>query len=142
VGIWYDEFLKPGENFNEQIDFFLQGSDLFVLAVTPSLLENGNYVERVEYPQALEYDKKILPIMLSPTATDELKSHYKGLSGVVDITDENFDEKFNEAIGALPELLEEDILEHKYNVALAYLNGIGVELDLRMALLVADHFQH
>ena len=134
VGIWYDEFLKPGENFNEQIDFFLQGSDLFVLAVTPSLLEKGNYVERVEYPQALEYDKKILPVMLSPTETGELKSHYKGLNGVVDMADESFDEKFNEAIGTLPELWEEDILEHKYNVALAYLNGIGVELDREVGI--------
>ena len=101
VGIWYDEFLKAGEDFNEQIDMFLQGSDLFVLAVTPSLLEKGNYVERVEYPQAKEYDKKILPVVLTPTDSETLSERYEGIVTPIDIRAPLFNEKIKEYIYAV-----------------------------------------
>ena len=42
IAIWYDEFLTPGENFNDAIKEALQKSGLFVLTVTPNLV-NGLY---------------------------------------------------------------------------------------------------
>ncbi len=44
IAIWYDEFLTPGEDFNEAIGAVLEKSDLFALAVTPNLVnEVTNY---------------------------------------------------------------------------------------------------
>ena len=58
IAIWYDEFLVPGEGFNEAIrDAFLKSS-IFAMAVTPHLEEDGNYVMRVEYPMARDRRKK------------------------------------------------------------------------------------
>jgi hypothetical protein len=57
IAIWYDEFLTPGENFNDSIRAALCKSDLFVLTVTPNLVNEPNYVEATEYPMALEEQK-------------------------------------------------------------------------------------
>ena len=46
--IWYDEFLIPGENFNEAIEVALKKSGLFALAVTPNLVNEENYVMSTE----------------------------------------------------------------------------------------------
>ena len=52
VAIWYDEFLQPNEDFNDSIRKALLKSDLFVLTVTPNLINENNYVISVEYPAA------------------------------------------------------------------------------------------
>ena len=61
IAIWYDEFLTPGENFNEAIRAALEKSELFALAVTPNLINEINYILTTEYPMACEMGKKILP---------------------------------------------------------------------------------
>ncbi|MCQ2538107.1 MAG: toll/interleukin-1 receptor domain-containing protein, partial [Lachnospiraceae bacterium] len=67
VAIWYDEFLTPGENFNTSILEALKKSQLFALVVTPNLLEEENYVARIEYPEALKLGKAVLPVLAKPT---------------------------------------------------------------------------
>ena len=57
IAIWFDEFLVPGEDFNDSIDEVLKKSELFALVVTPSIIEKDNYVMRVEYPNAKELNK-------------------------------------------------------------------------------------
>ena len=49
IAIWYDEFLVPGEDFNEAIAKAIENSDAFIIAVTPNLLEAGNYILTTEY---------------------------------------------------------------------------------------------
>ncbi|MBQ6321778.1 MAG: toll/interleukin-1 receptor domain-containing protein, partial [Lachnospiraceae bacterium] len=58
IAIWYDEFLVPGEGFNEAIVDAFQKSSIFAMAVTPHLEEEGNYVMRVEYPLARDRKEK------------------------------------------------------------------------------------
>ena len=48
IAIWYDEFLTPGEDYNRNIENALSKSKMFILVVTPCLLEESNYVMRVE----------------------------------------------------------------------------------------------
>ena len=79
IAIWYDEFLVPGEDFNEAIAASLEGADLFLLAVTPNLLENPNYVMTTEYPLALERNKHIVAVNMVDTDEDALRSHYQNL---------------------------------------------------------------
>ena len=64
VAIWYDEFLTPGESFNDVIADAMKKSDLFALTVTPDLVNEKNYVMTEEYPKARENGKKVLPAVL------------------------------------------------------------------------------
>ena len=41
VAIWYDDFLSPGEDFNLAIQKALRRSDVFLLAITPHLLDKN-----------------------------------------------------------------------------------------------------
>ena len=59
IAIWYDEFLSPGEDFNEAIAAALQKSALFTMVVTPNLINEPNYVMDIEYPMARELGKEI-----------------------------------------------------------------------------------
>ena len=48
IAIWYDEFLTPGEDFNDAIEEAMKKSKLFALAVTPNLVNEVNYVLTTE----------------------------------------------------------------------------------------------
>ena len=67
IAIWYDEFLFPGENFNESIEAAMDKSDLFAMVVTPNINIEANYVMTIEYPAARRKNKKILPIIAKET---------------------------------------------------------------------------
>ncbi len=144
VAIWYDEFLTPGENFNKTIAEALNKSGLFVLAVTPSLLEprvdeNGvkhkNYIEEHEYPMAVEAQKPILPTELVYTDKDVLAVKYANVPDCVDANDES---ALTEALLNTAKKFVSDendnSPEHNYLIGLAYLDGIDVERDYDKAL--------
>lgn len=88
IAIWYDEYLTPGENFNDAISDALKKSDLFTMVVTPNLVNEKNYVESVEYPEAMKQKKPILPVELEKTNHDALSKHYRGIPNSVDARDE------------------------------------------------------
>lgn len=79
VSLWYDKSLNPGENYQKIIFDRLRGCALFLLLVTPHLLEEGNYVMRVEYPLALREKKRILPVMMRKTDLARLQCLFPGL---------------------------------------------------------------
>ena len=138
IAIWYDEYLTPGEDFNESIRHAFEKSNLFALVVTPNLLEQSNYVMRVEYPMASDNGKKIIPLMPVDTDGEELKRCYPGIPDVV-----NADEKNADYIDCLIRealtINQDDSPEHKYIMGLAYLSGIDVETDHERALsLITD----
>ena len=143
IAIWYDEFLTPGENFNDNIRKALDNSGLFVLAVTPSLLEpridedgleHKNYIEEHEYPMAKERESEgkiaILPAELVKTDSVLLSQKYEDIPDCVDSDDEN---ALTEALLNTAKKLVNDendnSPEHNYFIGLAYLNGIDVEVD-------------
>jgi len=136
IAIWYDEFLTPGENFNDNIRKALDKSGLFVLAVTPNLVNEKNYVMTVEYPEAKKAGKTILPVELVKAKRFKflwrymLKWRYKGISDCVDSDDEN---ALTEALLNTAKKLVNDendnSPEHNYLIGLAYLIGIDVEVD-------------
>ena len=65
TAIWYDEYLSTGEAWNNQIQEALDNSNLFLLLVTPSIVEPDNYVIREEFPAA-----KIKKIPIVPAQKD------------------------------------------------------------------------
>jgi len=85
INLWYDEIIAPGENYSQSIMTQLENCNLFVLLVTPNLLEKGNYVWRVEYKTARNLGKRILCVMAEKTDRKKLDEMYGNLGRIVDI---------------------------------------------------------
>lgn len=155
IAIWYDEFLVPGEGFNEAIRDAFQKSSLFAMAVTPHLEEKGNYVMRVEYPLARDRktesrDFEIVSVeMYEPDDSEEgrdwridqsqLSDHTEfKYRKIEDLKDEHRPAELNEAlIEALAKIAKKEhkgTSDHKFFIGLAYLNGIDVEVNPERAL--------
>ena len=130
IAIWYDEFLVFGESFDALIEEKLKESKLFTLVVTPNLVNEENYVMRIEYPKAREEKKKILPVEMVETDQDILKERYEGITGCVDKDDAPALQK------ALQEVFtqKEETAEHDFLIGLAYLNGIEREVNRETAV--------
>ena len=129
IAIWYDEFLTPGEDFNAAIAQALDKSRLFVLAVTPNLLEKPNYVMEEEFPRARDGGKAILPVEMDPTDRAGLEKAYPGIPAC---GAPSFPEIFYQLRALLPELAKRELPDdpaHNYFIGLAYLSGIDVEVD-------------
>jgi TPR repeat protein len=144
IAIWYDEFLTPGEHFNDSIQTAFDESDLFVMAVTPSLLEpspdaqgkmQDNYIVRIEYPMAKASGKPILPVEMVPTDRNSLELKYESLPHCTNHRD----------AAALAQALAQHLVrlsperpvrspEHDFLIGLAYLRGIETEADHEKAL--------
>ena len=132
IAIWYDEFLVPGEDFNDSIADMMKRSDLFVLAVTPNLLEPNNYVMKTEYPAAKKQRTPILPVEMVPTKQNRLKKNYPGIPNCV--KGEAVSEKMLQKLHDLAIREKPDDPMHNFFIGLAYLSGIDVEVDHEMAL--------
>jgi len=134
IAIWYDEFLVPGEDFNDAIRDALQKSELIAFAVTPNLLECGNYVLTTEYPAAKQSGKDVLPVEMVRTDRDALCDNYPGIGAITD--GQNKLELDEALIGALHKMAiqENDGSPlHRFFIGLAYLCGIDTEIDFHKA---------
>lgn len=152
VAIWYDEFLTPGENFNDTIAHALKNSDLFVLTITPNILkpssqdETGtpvkNYVVRVEFKEAYKQNKDmILPVQMVPTNETQLNDIFDNqLPLCTDGQDlDALSNSLKKKLGHLPLRQKDGDPEHGYLMGLAYLSGVDVEKDSqRASLLLCD----
>jgi len=135
IAIWYDEFLTPGENFNDSIKKALQKSGLFVLTVTPNLINEQNYIMTTEYPMARQEGKPVLPAELVPTDRGILSEKY---ADIPDPTNAYNDVELSEALLdsiKRMNIKENDISpEHNFFIGLAYLGGVDVEVDYERAI--------
>ena len=137
IAIWYDEFLTPGENFNQAIADALQKSQLFTLVITPNLINETNYVMTTEYPAAMASGKPILPAELVKTDRGILERCYTDLPDCIDAYNKGaLSESLFQAVQqlALPE--NSDSPEHNFLIGLAYLGGIDVEVDHKRARML------
>ena len=129
VRIWYDEFLSIGRDFNENIDNELKNCDLFALTVTPNTLAKGNYVLDTEIPNARKYERNIMAVEMKDVDRAQLEQSIINSADVI-----RRDEK-ERLYGAVTEALGSFFRDHRddpeylYYMGLAYLNGVGVEID-------------
>lgn len=130
TAIWYDEFLTPGEDFNQEIEDALKKSGMMVMVVTPNLLEDPNYVQDTEYPSSVRLGKQILPIEAAPTDRISLEKRYPGLGNCVSTEEET---ALYDILRAKFQIKTQDP-GHLYLIGLAYLAGIDVEKDYQKAL--------
>lgn len=134
LAIWYDEFLTPGESFQENITRVLTDSKLFLLLVTPNLLEEPegkpNFVMGEEYPAARKSGIGILPAQMEQTDPGLLQSKFEGLPPCVSVEDgDAFRQRLLNAVETLSDPGNDGDPEHLYLMGIAYLNGIDVETD-------------
>ena len=135
IAIWYDEFLTPGEDFNQAIEEMLKKSDLFALAVTPNLVNEPNYVMTTEYPAALAQKKPVLPVEMIETDRSALEEHYEALPSCVQGKDgEKFRSALLDKLKSLAITANDADPGHNYLIGLAYLDGIDVEVDSEKAV--------
>ena len=133
VAIWYDEFLTPGEDFNQSIESALKKSSLFALVVTPNIVNEKNYIMEVEYPMAQKEAKAMLPVEMAETQTELLSEYYHGIPEPVNGHDpEKLRNVLRDHLSAAVRTDRNDPV-HDYFVGLAYLSGIDVEVDLNRA---------
>ena len=147
IAIWYDEFLVPGENYNDAIRDAFEKSGLFALAVTPNLLEANNYVMQIEYPLAQQRkqqkgDLEIVPVELYETDRGDPRTDPQRLAadyeGIPTLQDEHCKPEMNaaflEALSRIARKENDGSARHRFFIGLAYLGGIDVEIDPERAL--------
>ncbi len=133
ISIWFDEYLVPGESFNHAIAEAMRNSHLFVLCVTENLIEEGNYVQLVEYPKAREMSLPVLPIIPEKMTFEQrelLKKKYEDIpDGIEAGNTEQLKNCFYKNFTDIAVSVRSDDPMHLFFIGLAYLNGIDVELD-------------
>lgn len=136
IAIYYDEFLKPGEDWKDGLKLAIDKSDMFTIIETSNMLNENNFVRKEEYPYAVEKNKRINLIRCEEL--DEEK-----IANIFPAAEENMSIKEWERIVSLyRDLLknkacrisENDDILHRYFVALAYFYGISVEIDRQYAI--------
>ena len=140
VAIWYDEFLTPGEDFNDAIGFALKKCNLFVMAVTPNLVNEENYIMTTEYPMARESKMPVLPAEMVKTDKQLLEKMYENIPQCTDANDEEeLKSALTDALGNIAKRENDNDPQHNFFIGLAYLNGIDVEVDHERAVrLITD----
>ena len=134
LAIWYDEFLTPGEDFNDSIKGALIKSGLFALAITPNIVNEINYVMTVEYPMAADHQKVVFPAELIPTDREMLNSSYKDIPIPADANNQSeFSDALLSSVEKMPRQEHEQTPMHTFLIGLAYLSGIDVEVDYERA---------
>ena len=142
TAIWYDEYLVPGESFDTNIMTALEESDVFVMSVTSSFEEPGNYVAVHEYPDAVRKNKPLVAVEMKQfdeTSLRKLESLYPGIKAIlIDPFDQDaFGVSLKQRLimdaGISEAKLLDDNGEHLYYMALAYSNGVRTEIDSERA---------
>jgi len=137
IGIWYDEFLTPGENFNHEIEQAISKCDVFSVVFTPNIVNEINYIITTEYPLAKANKKYIFPAELVNTNKELVFETFKDMPQLVDVHNKDiFNESLKKILLSL-NIKENDFSpEHKYLIGLAYLLGIDVEVNTEKGLKI------
>ncbi len=139
IAIWYDEFLTPGENFNESIRAALEKSELFALAVTPNLINEINYILTTEYPMACEMGKKILPVEMCKTWQWRFMRKYKNCPKPINhLNVKELQDKLIELLESIATRENDTDPQHNFFIGLAYLGGIDVEVNHEKAVALIN----
>ena len=134
IAIWYDEYLVPGENFNNSILNAIRISDLFVMVITPNILTEDNYVINCEYPYAATLGKQVIPVEMVSTPRNELQNCFPDIPESVNVYDNKTLSRILSALVPRTSSTKNNQEEHAFLIGIAYLNGIDVEVNHEYAL--------
>lgn len=134
-GLWYDEYLTAGENFDEEIQAYIDASDVFLLLLTPAMLQRGSYALEREHSRALQEGKTVVILDFIGEPHDLPEELLLGDPTILP----------PDAASALPKILE-GILGHRpcttrweraeqsYLLGLAYQRGIAKDKEESIAI--------
>lgn len=131
--IWYDELLSIGERWDEEILEQLRRSDIFLLLVTPSILEADNYCHTHEYPEAKAQGMEMIAVQMDRMDPEQLQV-FREMYPDMGVPLNGADPNTLEAIFRkhLPHL--EDAPNTRYYIGLAFLIGVNVEKNTELAV--------
>jgi len=138
IAIWYDDYLIPGEEFNQNIHKELEESDCIALVVTPSLLETPNYVMDIEYPEAVKLGKRVIPFEAVKTDEEELERCYPGIPKTIKVQKKKKSDHVLDGLANEIRQKRESTPEHQYLIGLAYLLGFYMERDLKRGVKLLE----
>ena len=137
VGVWYDEYLRENKSFEDSLREEMKKSALFLLVVTPHLLEKNNYVMEKEYPSVSEMEEPIpiLPVEMVKTDEQELRLCYRDLPDSVKVYQgEKIHSSIDDILGDAVDKDRSDDPMHCFLIGLSYLDGIMTEVNPELAL--------
>lgn len=141
IAIWYDEYLTPGEDFNETIRQALWQSQLFLLVTTPHVLKKDNYILTSENPMARDqHPQKRLAAFMLPTSRWALNRALKPAPDHVNPYDS--DALRAAILRHLGDMEVKDGPAHEFYIGLAYLKGVLAEVDRGRALELIQNAAH
>lgn len=138
IAIWYDDYLIPGEEFNQNIHKELEESDCVALVVTPNLLESPNYVMDIEYPEAVKLGKRIIPFEVVKTDEEELRRFYRNIPECITVQKKRKDDNRLNILADEIGRKRERNAEHNYLIGLAYLFGFYMERDIKRGVQLLE----
>ena len=133
VALWRDVCLTPGEVFTEELAQSISSSDVFLLCVTDSTFESGNYILANELPLAIRCKIPIVPVELSSSGCHKISE----INGIVDklYSEDDALERIDEVIPRTESLLDFSA-EKSYLLGRAYWLGVGTEINYGRAVLL------
>ncbi|PTU82509.1 hypothetical protein BUZ62_12520, partial [Staphylococcus pasteuri] len=138
IEIWYDDYLNPGENYNSVIYENIQNCDFVLLLVTENCLERGNYIERIEYPKALQHGKKVIPVSIEEEDISKIREVYEELDEVINLNKNPQElERRIKDISMMSTVLTENLTaEETGELALKYLEDFKINNTQGLKLLI------
>lgn len=134
IPIWYDDLLTIGEDYNDEIDEKIVECSVFILMITDSVLEEGNYVREIEVPRAISLNKCIVPISMSKDINEEdIKKIFPDIPEILSIDDTKFSDKLLGRIKHTLNNISNRTCEQMYYLGLAYMYGVETERDYKVA---------
>ncbi len=141
IAVWYDEFLTPGESYVENIDSAMNESKLFMLLVTPNVLDDPNFVKDTEYPTAKRLNMPVFPVVMAKTDMTELYEKYEGLPECA-VFDGSLCDKIAEILLPYATAENDTDPERCFLLGIAYSDGLEVEINrergMKLIKLSAD----
>ena len=108
---------------------------MYVASLRGDVVNEKNYVQTVEYPEATKQKKTIIPAELEYTDYKELKEQYPDIPNKVDARNESaLSESLESALSKIARKENDNDPQHNFFIGLAYLEGIDVEVDHKRAL--------
>lgn len=134
IAIWFDDFLTPGENYNEAIENQLKNCADFMLLVTPNMLSKDNYVCKVEYPMAVDSKKNILPVCFDSIPISKIRKVFPDIPDMVNLNNPDELKLFLDYfISSLSDKELSSDSEHLFIIGISYLLGFFVERNIQLA---------
>ena len=130
VMIWFDEYLVPGEDYNDELQRRISECDVFLILGTEAAVQEDNYILKHEYPEARDAEKLMILICADKSVEIQCRHLFSYAKTVIET------DKISSIGSILAEILREKKgkmdakpLEKAYLLGKAYLDGVLTEVN-------------